>query len=345
MARLSGDLKFGVGIRGMGYYVPEKVVTNLDLMKTLDTSDEWIKEKIGVTERRWAAEHENLVDLAVNAGAMAIENSGLKPEDIDLVILSRVMPDHLDPATACNVQYRLGAVNAGAFDVVAGGCPGSVYSLAVGANFIASGSFKNVLVLCGDIVSRSVLDYQDRASCCFFGDGAGAAVLSRVPLGKGMQTYTLNADGAKYSTCIVRGGGLEMPLSIDNIHDRGTKYLRMNNGAVWQFANTVFPESVRSVTEEAGYQIKDLDLVIPHQANINIIKNSMNSLGLDMSKTHTTIEKYGNTSGASVLITLCDALEKGKVKENDNVALVSFGAGLAWAAMFMKWTSKEDFAA
>lgn len=343
MAKLNETNKYGVGIRGVGYYVPDKVITNFDLMKEIDTSDEWIKTRLGISERRRASEEQTLAELATKAGRKAIENAKLEPKDIDLVILARIVPDHIDPATSCKVQHEIGAINAGAFDVVVGGCPGSVYALTIGANFVASGAYKNVLVICGDILSKTMLDFKHRDTCCFFGDGAGAVVLSRVALGKGIQNFLLKSDGSQYDAACVKGGGVDLPLTKENIEDRNIKYLRMDNKAIWNFATKVFPESIQEVVKEGEITIQDLDLIIAHQANINIIKASLEKLNLSMEKTHTTIEKYGNTLGASVLITLCDALEKGRIKQGDNIAMVSYGAGLAWGALYMKWCSEEDF--
>ncbi|KXG76422.1 3-oxoacyl-ACP synthase III family protein [Thermotalea metallivorans] len=343
IANLGKSQSYGVGIRGLGYYVPEKIVTNHDLAKRIDTSDEWIRTKIGVRERRWAAEHQALSDLAVEAGRRALENAGLEPGDIDLIVLARVDPDHIDPSTAFLVQHKLGMKHAGAFDAVIGGCPGSVYGIAIGANFVASGSCKNVLVIAGDILSRNILNWDDRNTCCFFGDGAGAMVLGRVEKGKGIQTYLLDVDGSRYDACIIPAGGTRMPITRENVDDAKVRYLRMDNGAVWNFATTVFPQSIQQVAAAAGIDVQNIDFVIPHQANINIIKLSMEKLGLGMEKTHTTIEKYGNTGGASPFITLTEAVELGKVKAGDKVALVSFGAGLAWAAMLVEWNEKHDF--
>ncbi len=343
MSKLNSSEKYGVGIKGMGYYLPDTVITNFDLIKEIDTTDEWIYEKLGISERRRAGDNENLSDLAVAAAEKALEKAKLKAEDIDLILLSRVVPDHINPPTSCKIQHRLGAVNAGAFDIDAGGCPGSIYSLSIGANFIASGSYKNILVICADILSRSFLDFKDRESCCFFGDGAAAVVLSRVPLGKGIQSFYLKTDGSKYDTIMVKAGGIETPLTIDNILNKDLRHLRMHNKATKNFATTVFPESVRYVTKEAGYELSDIDLVLSHQANINIIKESMENLGIDMSKTHNTIHKYGNTVGASVLISLCEAYEAGRISDNSKLALVSFGSGLGWGAMFIEWVANEYY--
>jgi len=335
--------QFGVGIKGTGFYVPDKVVSNHDLAKKVDTNHEWIVKRIGVHERRQASENELLADMGAKAAKEALASADMKPEEIDLIILSRVLPDHIDPATACKVQAMIGAKNAGAFDIHAGGCPGSVYSLSVGASLVASGGYKNVLVISGDIVSRSILDYEDRSTCCFFGDGMGAIVLSPVKKGKGLQSFVTKADGERYEACLIKAGGLAMPINDENINDKNLRHLRMNNKGVWEFATSVFPESIKEVAYEAGVKVDEIDWVIPHQANINIIKSSMEALGLSMDKTHTTIERYGNTTGASVFITLHEALEAGKIVENDKVALVSFGAGLAWSAALINWPSKSDF--
>ncbi|SKC76393.1 3-oxoacyl-ACP synthase III family protein [Maledivibacter halophilus] len=343
ITNLAKSKEYGVGIRGVGYYVPEQVITNHDLAKEVDTSDEWIRTRIGVKERRRAANSECLSDLATEAGKKAIENAGLSPEDIDLIILTRVDPDHIDPATSFLVQDKLKAKNAAAFDTVVGGCPGSVYAMAIGANFVATGGCKNVLVIGGDVLSRNILNWKDRATCCFFGDGAGAMVLSRVKKGKGLQSYLLEVDGSKYDTCIIPAGGVAMPITEENVDDKSARYLNMDNGAVWNFATTVFPDSIAKVVQEVGLENKDIDMVIAHQANINIIRTSLEKLGLSMEKTHTTIEKYGNTGGASPFITLTEAVELDKIKPGDNVAFVSFGAGLAWAGMLVQWNAKEDF--
>jgi len=343
ITNLANSKEYGVGVRGVGYYVPEQVITNYDLAKKIDTTDEWISTRIGVKERRRAADNESLSDLAAEAGRRAIKDAGLSPKDIDLIVLARVDPDHIDPSTSFLVQHKLGAQNAAAFDAVIGGCPGSVYAMAIGANFVATGACKNVLVIGGDILSRNLINWNDRKTCCFFGDGAGAMVLSRVEKGKGIQSYLLEVDGSRYDTCIIPAGGNAMPITEENVDDENVRYLNMDNKGVWDFATTVFPDSITRVAKEAGLETKDIDMVIAHQANINIIRTSLEKLGLGMEKTHTTIEKYGNTGGASPFITLTEAVELGKVKAGDRVAFVSFGAGLAWAGMLLEWSSEDDF--
>lgn len=340
---LNTEQRYGIGIRGVGYYVPSNVVTNEDMCNRVDTSDEWITTRIGVKERRWVDDDELLSDMAVKAGKKAIANAGLDVSDIDLIILGRVAPDHIDPATSCLVQHKLGAINAAAFDVVIGGCPGSVYDLAIGANFISNGSAKNVLVITGEILTRTLVDMEDRATCCFFGDGAGAVVLSRVEKGKGIKSYLLGVDGSRYDAILIEGGGLDVPITEENVNDRDIKYFRMKGKQVFDFATTVVPESIRQVVKEVGLKVCDIDFAILHQANINIIHKSLEALDFDMSKTHTTIEKYGNTSGASVLITLAEAVELKKIKPGDNVVLASFGAGLAWGSLLIEWNSSLDF--
>lgn len=343
IANIAENGSYGVGIRGMGTFLPEKILTNHELSKQIPTTDEWIRNKIGVGERRIADDGETLSNMATIAGRRAIENAGLKPEEIDLIILARVDPDHIDPSTSFKVQDNLGAVNAGAFDAVIGGCPESVYALSIGASFVASGSCKNVLVIGGDIISRNLINWNDRETCCFFGDGAGAAVLSRLPKGQGIQSYLMKVDGSRYNACIIPAGGLKMPIDSENVSDVKKRYLNMDNKGVWNFATTVLPESIIQVAEKSGVQVKDIDMIISHQANINIIRTSLEKVGLSMDKTHTTIEKYGNTGGASTLITLAEAVAEKKVKKGDKVVMVSFGAGLAWSGLLLEWHEQSDF--
>ncbi|MCK4258983.1 MAG: ketoacyl-ACP synthase III [Halanaerobiales bacterium] len=330
------------GIKGIGHYVPKNIVTNDDLAEKIDTSDEWIRSKLGIEARRLADDTEALSDIAIKAAQRALENAKVKPEEIDLIILARLDPDHLSPATSCLVQSKLGAKNAGTFDLSVGGCPGSVYSLAVGADFVKSGACKNVLVISGDINSRNMINWSDRNTCCFFGDGIGAAVISRIKEDKGIKSYQLNVAGDKYHVVEIPAGGTVLPLNKENINSN-ERYFRMDGKAVWKFAITVGAEVVEDVTRMAGTSVQDLDLVIFHQANINIVKNCMEELQLPMEKTYTTIEKYGNTGGGSVTISLSEAVEKGIIKSGDKIALSAFGAGLAWAGMYIEWCDESDF--
>ncbi|MCX7748808.1 MAG: ketoacyl-ACP synthase III [Clostridia bacterium] len=332
------------GIRGTGYYVPDRIVTNKELEQYVNTTDEWIQQKIGIKERRVAADNEATSDLAYKASLMAIEDAGIEPQDIDLIILNCVCPDNRDPATACMVQAKLGAFNAAAFDVNAGSCPGTVYVLNIASNFITSGACKNVLVIGADVFT-SIIDWQDRVTSCFFGDGAGAVILSRSAK-PGLQGYTLYADGRGYEAIIVPQGGSKVRaenISINTGLRDGATCLDMDGKAVWDFATKVFPESIRQVADDAGIKVEDIDLVIPHQANVNIIKEGMKRLGLPFEKAFVNLDRYGNTASASVFIALAEAARQERLSPRSTVAMVAFGGGLAWASAIVQWNDRADF--
>jgi 3-oxoacyl-[acyl-carrier-protein] synthase-3 len=332
------------GIKGTGYYVPERIVTNKELEQYVNTTDEWIQQKIGIKERRVAADNEATSDLAYKASLMALEDAGVKAEDIDLIILNCVCPDHRDPATACMIQAKLGAFNAAAFDVNAGSCPGTVYVLNIASNFITSGACKNILVIGADVFT-SIIDWKDRVTSCFFGDGAGALVLSRCSK-PGLMGYTLYADGRGYEAVIVPQGGTRLRtenISVNTGLKDGGTCLDMDGKAVWNFATTIFPESIKSVADEVGVKVEDIDLVIPHQANVNIIKEGMKRLGLPFEKSFVNLDKYGNTASASVFIALAEAARQGRIPPGGLVAMVAFGGGLAWASAITRWNDKQDF--
>lgn len=332
------------GIRGTGYYVPERVVTNKELEQCVDTTDEWIQQKTGIKERRIAAEDEATSDLAYKASLMAIEAAGITPADIDLIILNCVCPDHMDPATSCLLQARLGALNASAFDIHVGGCPGTVYALNIGTSFVTSGSCRNVLVVGAD-VNTSILDWKDRVTCCFFGDGAGAVVLGRSSR-PGILGFSMYADGRGYETITIPHGGTRIRRENTSINTGlrdGPSSLHMDGKAVWNFAVDAFPDSIRELASETGISLSDIDIVIPHQANINIIKESMKRLDIPLEKAVTNLDKYGNTAAASVFIALAEAVREGRVVPQSKVALSAFGAGLAWGAAILDWNNDEDF--
>lgn len=332
------------GIRGTGYYVPERIVTNKELEQYVNTTDEWIQQKIGIKERRVAADNEATSDLAYKASLMALEDAGIKPEELDLIILNCVCPDHRDPATACMVQTKLGAFNAAAFDVNAGSCPGTVYVLNIASNFITSGACKNILVIGADVFT-SIIDWKDRVTSCFFGDGAGALVLSRSSK-PGLNGYTLYADGRGYEAVIVPQGGSRVRaenISVNTgLRDGGT-CLDMDGKAIWNFATKVFPESIRQVADSVGIKVEDIDLVIPHQANVNIIKEGMKQLGLPFEKSFINLDKYGNTASASVFIALAEAARQGRISPGGLLAMVAFGGGLAWGSAITRWNDPADF--
>ena len=332
---------FSVGIKGMGFYVPEKVVTNEDIAKLVDTSDEWIFEKIGIKTRHLCSDDQAVSDMAVEAGKIAIENAGIKPEDIDLIVMTTLQPDHRDPLTASLLQHKLGAVNAAAFNMCIGGCPDSVFSIVTAAQFIISGAYKTVLVVNSEANSKG-MNWHDRNMCVFFGDGAGALVLQPVKKGKGILGYTIKNDGSGYEVIQIDAGGSRMPIT-EEVLKKGLHYPRMDAKKVFEFATKVFPESVKAILEELGIKKNELSLLISHQANINIIKKAMESLELPMEKTYTNIHKYGNMSSASVPVALIEAFNEGKIKPGDYISLSAFGAGLAWGTALIKWTAEDDF--
>ena len=344
------DSKYYAGVRGTGYYVPDRVVTNEEITQYVDTTDEWIQKKIGIKERRLASPEQKVSDLAYEAALMAIEDAEITPEEIDLIILGTLCPDHKDPATACLVQSKLGAFNASAFDIGIGGCPGTVYSLNIASNFISNGACKNVLVIGAHIAATTVIDWKDRTTCCFFGDGAGAVVLSRAKK-SGIKGYNMFTDGRGYG-CIIapQTSGRNFPEGHipwnelkDDFRKKDEPFLYMDGKTVFEFATNAFPDSVKNVAEGLGISLDDIDLIIPHQANVNIIIEGMKKLKLPMEKAFVNIHKYGNTSAASVFIALAEAVREGRIQTGDTVGLASFGAGLAWGSILIEWNSKKDF--
>ena len=334
-----------IGIKGIGYGIGSRLVTNKDMEKIVDTTDEWIREKIGVEQRYLVNDDEALSDLAIRAADMAIKDAGIHPHDIDIIIVNAHNHDHKTPATACIVQKGIDAKNAGAFDIRIA-CAGFIYGCATGASLIKSGIAKNVLVIAGEVHSNFV-SFTDRSTCVFFGDGAGAVILSECEEGKGFIDFDLSADGYNWDVMYVPDGGSRNPTTKESLEKyefkpgctRNRLEGTMDGPAVFEFATRVFPESVKKVCEKSNLNVKDLDFVVPHQANKNIIKLSMDKLGLPMEKTYINLHKYGNMSSASQVIALKEALDEGLIKENDTIALVGFGAGLAWGSFTMKWTN------
>lgn len=318
-----------VGIIGLGAYVPPNEMSNEDWMKLVDTSDEWITTKTGMKKRRIASSEVCTSDLAVEACKQALDDAGLKAEDIDLIILATSSPDVPLSSTAGIIQHKLGCTDCAAFDINAV-CAGWVHALDVGRRFVGTNGYRNVLVVGSEIYSR-ILNWKDRATCVLFGDGAGAAVLSEVKEGKGIISSWLMSDGSGSSVIEIPAGGVRTPYNSDSFVE-GAQYFHMDGRAVWDFAIEAFPQAVNESLKRAGKSIEDVDLVIPHQANINIIKTGMEKLGLGMEKTYTNLHKYGNTAGASVPIAMKEAMEKGLINEGDLVVTAAFGGGLSWGA-------------
>lgn len=324
-----------VGIAGMGHYVPEKVLTNSDLEAMVDTSDDWIVTRTGIKERRVAAEHEAASDLAYEASVKALRNAGITADQLGLIIVCTLTPDVMVPSTACIIQDRLGARQAAAFDLSAG-CSGFVYGLVTGANFVAMGAYDYVLVVGAEVLTR-VTDYTDRNSCILFGDGAGAAVLGPTEEGRGIQSFELGADGSggqHLRAALV--GGSRYPKAED-LPEGVTHHIWQNGREVFKFAVRIMETATENVLAKAGKTKQDLNLLVPHQANLRIIQSAMNKLELTENKVMINLDRYGNTSAATVPIALSEAVEQGRVKEGDTLVLVGFGGGLTWGAVCLTW--------
>ncbi|MGG4343416.1 beta-ketoacyl-ACP synthase III [Paenibacillus lautus] len=323
-----------VGIIGTGKYVPEKILSNRDLEEMVDTSDEWIVSMTGIRERHIAAPHEATSDLAYHAAVNALKSAGMNAEDLDLIIVATITPDMFFPSTACLLQDRLGAKKAAAFDLSAA-CSGFVYGLATATNFVKTGMYNNALVIGVDCLSR-ITDYTDRNTCVLFGDGAGAAIVGEVPEGRGFQAFDLGAEGAGGAHLYIEAGGSRLPASAETINTN-KHFIYMNGREVFKFAVRVMGSATEAVLSKAGIDKKDIDLFIPHQANIRIIKSAMERLELPEEKVMINVDKYANTSAASVPLALVEAQESGRLKEGDKVLMVGFGGGLTWGSSVLIW--------
>ena len=313
--------------------MPKKVLTNADLAKMVDTSDEWIITRTGIKERRLVAKNEATSDLAAGAAKMALENACLEPVDIDLIIVATVTPDMSFPSAACFLQNSIGAKNAVCFDVSAA-CAGFVYAISIAQQFITSGAYKNALVVGAEVLS-GVTDWKDRNTCVLFGDGAGAVVLSEVKSG-GILSIYLGSDGSKADLLKISAGGSRHPASHETVDNR-LHYIKMQGNELFKIAVTTMSHAAQTVLKNAGLECKDVDLVIPHQANLRIIMTMAKKLGLSMEKVYLNIERYGNMSSASTAVALCEAVNEGRVKRGDIILLDTFGAGLVWGACVIKW--------
>lgn len=323
------------GIVGTGSYLPEHVMTNHDLARMVETSDEWIRSRIGIRERRIVAKDEATSDLGARAARRALETAGIAAGEVDLLMLATSSPDSIQPPTACHVQREIGAWRAAVVDVNAV-CTGFVYGLSMASDMMRGNpAYRTALVVGAEAYSR-ILNWEDRTTCVIFGDGAGAAVLRPVDAGFGVLSSYLRADGSKHETICVPGGGSRLPASPEVLAKRLDKF-HMNGREVWDFVIEAFPQAVREAVRGAGLTLKDVDLLISHQANGNLIRACMDRLGLPMDKTYLTVDRYGNTSAASVPITLDEAARAGRLRRGDVVVLVAFGGGLTWGATVMRW--------
>lgn len=323
-----------VKIAGVGCYVPPAVLTNFDLEKMVDTSDAWIVERTGIRERHIAAKEVSTSDLGREAALACLRSAGIPAREVDLVIVASASPDYAFPATACIIQESIGASKASAFDMEIG-CTGFIYAMATGAQFVATGAYEKVLVIGAETLSRFV-NWGDRATCCLFGDGAGAALLTPGEEGEGIIGFHLASDGSSKDLLKLPAGMAKMPASRETV-EQGLHYMYMDGKAVFKFAVKTIDAAVRKVLEKCGKKPEDVDLLIPHQANLRIIDSACQRFDIPREKVMVNIEKYGNTSSASVPIALCEAVEEGRIKKGDLVVLVAFGAGLSYGSIAVVW--------
>ncbi len=323
-----------VSIIGTGSYLPEKVLTNAGLEKIVETTDEWITSRTGIKERRIAAEGEFTSDLAAKAAQAAIENAGINPEEIDLIIIATITPDRFMPSTACIVQTKIGAMRAACFDISAA-CSGFLYAIEIAQQFITSQAFNTILVVGADKLS-SIVNWQDRNTCVLFGDGAGAAILRHRAHGHGVIATRMGSNGQLADLLQVPGGGCALPITAENASQR-LNTLHMEGRETFKHAVTNMVESARQVLDDAGLHPDDLACVIPHQANLRIISAVAERLEVPLEKIMVNLDRYGNTSAAAVAIALDEANRTGRMKVGDYVLLVVFGGGMTWASSVIQW--------
>ncbi|MBQ7793357.1 MAG: ketoacyl-ACP synthase III [Clostridia bacterium] len=319
-------------IVGMGFYAPEKVYDNAYMESIVETNDEWITQRTGIKERRIAADDEYTSDLATVAARRALEDAGMSAEELDLIILTTVTPDYFTPATACVVQKNIGAVNAAAFDLNAA-CSGFATAMTVADQFLSNGTYKNVLVISADALSKAT-DYNDRGTCILFGDGAGAVIFSSEKGGVLSSWIGAKGDGGdKLTSLAYREDAEETEKRIS--HNKNTIW--MAGSEVMKFAVKIMAEAADKVVADAGLTWDDIDIVIPHQANVRIVDSAAKRIGIDTDKMFINLDRYGNTSGASIPIALCEARDAGRLKKGDKAVLVGFGGGLTWAAAVIEY--------
>ena len=317
-----------------GSYLPEKVLSNSEMEKMLDTSDEWITERTGIRERRIADSTQAASDLAYEASRIALERAGLGPEDIDLIIVATITGDMPFPSTACFLQDKLGATNAAGFDINAA-CSGFLYSLYIADSFIKSGKHRRILVAGTEVLSK-ITDWDDRRTCVIFGDGAGAVIIGPSNDDSGLLSININSDGKMWDLIHVPGGGSRNPVSQSSIEQR-MHYIKMKGNETFKVAVRTLEDIALKTLEENDIDPSSLSLLIPHQANLRIIQATADRLKVPMDKVFINLDKYGNTSAASIPIALDEALQSGRIKEGDYILLEAFGGGLTWASALIKW--------
>ncbi|HMR98946.1 MAG TPA: beta-ketoacyl-ACP synthase III [Anaerolineales bacterium] len=322
-------------ITGWGMAAPAGVMTNDDLAKLVDTNDQWIRERTGIRERRIASETEFTSTLAVEASIKALKVANVRPTDIDLIICSTSTPEYMFPATACLIQDQLGATKAGAFDLLAA-CTGFIYALNMGAQAIRSGSIKTALIIGSETLSRFV-NWKDRNTCILFGDGAGAFVLQASERPGGVLSAVMHSDGSGGDLLTLPAGGSRIPATESTVHE-GLHCIRMDGKEVFRFATRVMASATLEALDAAGLKTEDVKWIVPHQANIRIIEAAARGLKLPMERFIVNLDRYGNTSTASIPIAMVEAIEKGQIKEGEKLVMVGFGAGLTWGALAAEWT-------
>lgn len=322
------------GVLGLGTYVPERVLTNADLEKLVDTSDGWILARTGVRERRIAGRDESAATLGARAAQVAITDAGLRADDVQCIITATITPNHIFPATACLIQEAIGAPSAAAFDVLVG-CTGFVYGMVVGAQMVATGAFDTVLVIGTEVFSRFI-NWRDRRTCVLFGDGAGAVIIGAVDAGRGLLSFDLGSDGSGSQLLHIEAGGSTRPASLLSVLDHAHS-LFMNGAEVFRFAVRAMSDSTQRALERGKLTVNDVDLLVPHQANVRIINAAAERLNIPLERVVVNVDKYGNTSAASIPLALADARADGRLKRGSLVVCTSFGGGLSWASCVLRW--------
>ena len=324
----------GVRIIGTGSYLPEKVLTNKDLEKIVDTSDEWIVSRTGIKERRICSDKEAASDLGIKAGQRALEDANVKVQDVDLLIVATITPDMFFPSTACIIQTELGIKNAAVFDLNAA-CAGFIYSLSTAQQFLQTGTYKTALVIATETLSK-ITDWKDRNTCVLLGDGAGAAVLKKEKGDSGILSCYLDADGRYGDLLNMPAGGSRIPATVATVKNR-LHYLKMKGNETFRIAIPEMTKSAKRGLENCGLKMEDVSLVIPHQANIRIIRALARRLSIPIEKVFVNIDRCANTSAATVAIALDEANRQGRIKKGDIIELVAFGAGFTWGSCVIKW--------
>jgi 3-oxoacyl-[acyl-carrier-protein] synthase-3 len=324
-----------ISITGIGSHAPERVMTNDEIAQRVDTSDEWILERTGIRERRVAAADEALSDVSLPAAEAALEQAGINASSLDLIIVATVTPDMVFPSTGAIIADRLGAKDAAAYDLSAG-CTGFVYALVQAHGMVSSGLAKNALVIGGDVLSK-IVDWDDRSTCVLFGDGAGAVVLERVGEG-GFLGFELGADGSGGPELYMPAGGSRSPATAETVAAR-QHFAKMNGREVFKFATRVLVDSAEKVLGECGVAVDDVDVYVPHQANVRIIDYARRKLGIPEERTVVNVDRYGNTSSGSIPLALGDAEADGRLAPGELVLLTGMGAGLTWGSALIEWTA------